>query len=109
MPDKHELILFVIIAAGTAATRFLPFILFPGGKEKPRWLLRLSEVLPAAAIAMLVVYCLKDVYISEAKGFLPELISLAVVLALHLWKRQPLLSIGGATLCYMFLVQQVFL
>jgi branched-subunit amino acid transport protein AzlD len=70
--------------------------------------LRLSNVLPAAAIAMLVVYCLKDVYFSLPQGFLPELISLAVVFLLHLWKRQSLLSIGGGTICYMILLQQVF-
>ncbi len=27
MPDAHDLILIAVIAAGTAATRFLPFIL----------------------------------------------------------------------------------
>ena len=108
MPNTHDLILFAVIAAGTAATRFLPFLLFPAGRKKPSWLLRLSNVLPSAAIAMLVVYCLKDVCISELQGFLPELISLAVVILLHLWKRQSLLSIGGGTICYMILLQYVF-
>lgn len=109
MPDTpHDLILVAVIAAGTAATRFLPFLLFPADRKKPRWLLRLSNVLPAASIAMLVVYCLKDVYFSATQGFLPEVISLAVVTLLHLWKRQPLLSIGGGTICYMILVQQIF-
>lgn len=108
MPDTHDLILVAVIAVGTAATRFLPFLLFPAGRKKPDWLLRLSDVLPSASVAMLVVYCLKDVYVSEPQGFLPELISLAVVSLLHLWKRQPLLSIGGGTICYMVLLQQVF-
>jgi len=108
MPDTHDMILFCVIAAGTAATRFLPFLLFPASRKKPHWLLRLSDVIPSAAIAMLVVYCLKDVYITEPQGFLPELISLAVVFLLYLWKRQPLLSIGGGTICYMLLVQQLF-
>ena len=39
---------------------------------------------------------------------IPELISVAVVIALHLWKRQMLLSIAGGTVCYMLLVQLVF-
>ncbi len=108
MPDAHDLILVGVIAAGTAATRFLPFLLFPAGRKKPRWLLRLSDVLPSAAIAMLVVYCLKDVHFTKPQGFLPELISLVVVVLLHRWKRQPLLSIGGGTICYMLLLQQVF-
>lgn len=108
MPDTHDLILFAAIAGGTAITRFLPFLLFPAGRKKPRRLLQLSNVLPQAAIAMLVIYCLKDVYFSLPQGFLPELISLAVVFLLHLWKRQFLLSIGGGTICYMLLLQQVF-
>ncbi|HHX19463.1 MAG TPA: branched-chain amino acid transporter AzlD [Clostridiaceae bacterium] len=108
MPDTHDYILLGVIAAGTAATRFLPFLLFPAGRKKPRWLLRLSNVLPSAAIAMLVVYCLKGIYFTKPQGFLPELIALVVVSLLHLWKRQPLLSIGGGTICYMILVQQVF-
>ena len=33
---------------------------------------------------------------------------LAVVAAVHLWKRQMLLSIAAGTLCYMLLVQGVF-
>ena len=108
LPDTHDLILVGVIAAGTAATRFLPFLLFPAGRKKPHWLLRLSDVLPSACIAMLVIYCLKDVHFFGPQGFLPELISLAVVTLLHLWKRQPLLSIGGGTICYMILLQRVF-
>jgi branched-subunit amino acid transport protein AzlD len=108
LPDTHDLILVAVIAAGTAVTRFLPFLLFPPGRKKPRWLLRLSNVLPSAVIAMLIVYCLKDVYFSKTQGFLPELISLAVVFLLHLWKRQSLLSIVGGTICYMVLIQHFF-
>ena len=39
---------------------------------------------------------------------LPELIAIAVVVLLHLWKRQMLLSIAAGTVCYMLLVQLVF-
>ena len=39
---------------------------------------------------------------------LPELIAIAVTVALHLWKRQMLLSIALGTICYMLLVQFVF-
>lgn len=35
-------------------------------------------------------------------------IAIAVVVLLHLWKRQMLLSIAGGTICYMLLVQLVF-
>ena len=39
---------------------------------------------------------------------IPELISILLVIALHVWKRQMLLSIAGGTVCYMLLVQLVF-
>ena len=39
---------------------------------------------------------------------LPELIAIALTVALHLWKRQMLLSIAGGTVCYMLLMQMVF-
>lgn len=39
---------------------------------------------------------------------LPELISILVTGALHLWKRQMLLSIAGGTVCYMLLLHFLF-
>ena len=55
-----------------------------------------------------MVYGLKDVNLLTGSHGLPELIALAVLTALHLWKRNMLLSIAGGTLCYMLLVQLVF-
>lgn len=37
-----------------------------------------------------------------------EFIAIGVTVAVHLWKRQMLLSIAGGTICYMLLVQLVF-
>ena len=57
---------------------------------------------------MLVIYCLKNVSLFSGSHGLPELVSIAVVVALHLWKRQMLISIAAGTVCYMLLVQLVF-
>ena len=38
----------------------------------------------------------------------PELLSIALVAVLHLWKGQMLQSIAAGTVCYMLLVQFVF-
>ena len=57
---------------------------------------------------LLVVYCLRNVSPFRAPFGLPELISLAVILVLHLWKRNTLLSLLGGTVSYMLLVQLVF-
>ena len=94
--------------AQTILTRFLPFLLFPAGKPTPGYVRYLGKVLPAAVFGMLVIYCLKNVSIVSGSHGLPEFIAIAAVVALHLWKRQTLLSIAGGTVCYMLLVQFVF-
>ena len=55
-----------------------------------------------------MIYCLKNVSLLSGSHGLPELISILVVVALHLWKKQMLLSIAGGTVVYMLLVQFVF-
>ena len=55
-----------------------------------------------------MIYCLRNVSIFTGSHGIPELISIVLVIALHLWKRQMLLSIAGGTICYMLLVQLVF-
>ena len=59
-------------------------------------------------MAVLVVYCLKGITPLAYPYGLPELISVAVVVGLHLWKGNTLASIALGTLCYMMLVQLVF-
>ena len=51
---------------------------------------------------------LKGVDLFSGSHGLPELISVAAVVILHLWKRKMLLSIVGGTVLYMLLVQLVF-
>ena len=77
-------------------------------RQTPKFIEYLGKALPAAVFAMLVVYCLKSVDILTGSHGLPELISIIVVVLLHLWKKQMLLSIAGGTVCYMLLVQLVF-
>ena len=69
----------------------------------------LGRVLPAATMGLLVVYCLKGVSWASAPHGIPELLSVAVVAALHHWKGNVLLSIAGGTVLYMVLVQMVFI
>ena len=97
-----------MIIFGTALTRFLPFLLFPAGKPTPRYIQYLGRVLPPAVFGLLVVYCLKSVSLFTGNHGVPEAVSIAAVIALHLWKRQMLISIVGGTVCYMILVQLVF-
>lgn len=108
MDDMEILMIMAAMAAGTALTRFLPFILFPQGRKMPRYVEYLGGTLPYATMGLLVVYCLKGIDLFHSPFGLPELIACAAVAALHAFKRNSLLSIGAGTLLYMFLVQIVF-
>jgi len=92
---------------GTMVTRFLPFLIFPEGKEPPEFIQYLGKVLPYAVIGLLVIYCLKDVPGSGTYG-IPKFLAIAFIVLLHRWKKSILLSIGGETVFYMLLVQFVF-
>lgn len=70
------------------ATRFIPFIIFPEGKNPPEFIKYLGTVLPYAAIGLLVIYCLKDVPASSTHG-LPEAIAIVFIVPLHKWKKTP--------------------
>lgn len=104
----YDIGMILVIALVTMATRFLPFLIFSENKKIPRLIHHLGNVLPCAMMGMLIVYCLKDVSLSHPPFGLPELIGIAVVALLHLWKRNSLLSIGIGTITYMLLVQFVF-
>ena len=97
-----------VMAIVTFLTRVLPFLLFDRGESPPKLVLYLGRVLPPAIIAMLIVYCLRGVSFSTPGGWVPQLLCVAVVVALHLWKHNNLLSIFGGTVLYMVLVQAVF-
>lgn len=110
-----------VMAIVTFLTRALPFLLFDRGDHPPKLVLYLGRVLPPAVIAMLIIYCLKsNILAVEANltalldpavlnQWLPALLSVAVVVILHVWKHNNLLSIFGGTILYMVLVQAVFI
>lgn len=108
MTVTQQIITIALCVLGTMATRFLPFLVFSGDKPTPKYIQYLGKALPAAIFGMLVVYCLKNVSILTGSHGIPELISIVLVVALHLWKRQMLLSIAAGTVCYMLLIQFVF-
>ena len=98
----------LVMAGVTFLTRLLPFLIFGRGGRPPKVVVYLGKVLPPAIIAMLVVYCLRNVDLFAGSHGLPELLCAAVVAVLQIWKRNTLLSICGGTALYMVLVQFVF-
>lgn len=106
MNDQYILEAIGIISLGTIFLRFAPFLIFR--KHVPKMIIYLGNVLPAAIMAMLVVYCLKNVSLGMNPYGIPEICSLVVVILMHKWKHQTLLSIISGTSLYMFLIQVIF-
>ena len=99
----RSLVIIATVAGTIFFTRLCPFL-----KPIPPVIQYLGKVLPPAVIGMLVIYCLKAVSITSYPYGLPEFIAVAVVILLHVWKRNNLLSIGVGTVLYMVLIQAVF-
>lgn len=105
MTLTQQIITIALCVAGTMATRFLPFLLFSSSRPTPKYIQYLGKALPLAIFGMLVVYCLRNVSITTGTHGLPELLAMALVVVLHKWKGNMLLSMAGGTLFYMILVQ----
>lgn len=104
----HSILVIAVTALVTVVLRFLPFLVFGGKRETPAYISYLGRLLPYAVMAMLVVYCLRNISLAAAPFGVPEFVSCAAVILLHVWKRSSILSILGGTVCYMLLVQLVF-
>lgn len=105
---EHGIAIIIVVALCTFLTRALPFWLFGGKKELPLTVQYLGKVLPPAIMIILVIYCLKTINIFAGNRGIPEFLAIGLVAALHIWKKNTLLSIGAGTAFYMLLVQVVF-
>ncbi|MCM1568583.1 MAG: AzlD domain-containing protein [Roseburia sp.] len=104
----HAIGIMVVVCVCTMLTRVLPFWFFRGKKELPEAIKYLGRVLPPAIMMILVVYCLKNINFMTGSRGVPELLAVVLVILLHVWKRNTLLSIGAGTVFYMILIQAVF-
>lgn len=108
MIDMHALAMVAVMAVVTFLLRIVPFAVFPADKKTPAVITYLSNALPCAIMGMLVIYCLKDVTLFSGNHGIPEAICVILVVILHKWKHNSLLSIFIGTVVYMLLVQMVF-
>ena len=104
----QTILTILAVAAGVQITRFAPFILFPEGKKRPPVIEYLGKTLPPAMMGLLVVYCLKNVSLLTRPHGIPELIAIVVIVILHKWKSNALLSIAIGTACYMYIMHLNF-
>lgn len=102
---KTSVIIIAVMSAVTMLTRFLPFIVFR--KKTPKYISYLGRVLPSAIIGMLVIYCLKDITPFVSPFGIPELIAVACVAGVQVWKRNSLISILTGTAVYMVLIRVI--
>ena len=100
--------LIAVMAVVTLLTRALPFLLFDRGERPPEVILYLGRVLPPAVMAMLIVYCLRDLSFVAPVQWIPPVAASAVTVAFHAWKHNSLLSIFCGTAVHMLLVQGNF-
>ena len=105
MTSLQQIITIIILAVITFMTRALPFLVFPAGKPTPKYIQYLGKALPLAVFGMLVVYCLKDVQWLEGSHGIPEILGIAAVVLMHLWRRQLFLSMAVGTAVYMILIR----
>ena len=101
----HALLIVLVCAGVTLALRAAPFAFFGGKDGVPPLVERLGKMLPPAIMAALVVYCLKSVPFGTFADGAKQLIAGAVVVAVHLWRRNTLLSIAASTAAYMLLIR----
>lgn len=99
-------IAIAVVTAGTMITRFLSFIIF---REQNALMDYLSKMLPAAAMAMLVVYSFKDVNVFTGSHGIPEFVAALLTILLQIFAKNVLISMAAGTICYMYLVQYIFI
>ena len=103
--NTHALLIVLVCAGVTLLLRALSFACFGGKDGVPGWVASLGGMLPPAIMAALVVYCLKSVPYGTFADGARQLAAAAVVVALHLTRRNTLLSIAGGTAVYMILIR----
>lgn len=103
MSSNMAFICIVLSALCTFCIRILPFIVLGGRREIPQKIKYLGKALPSAIMAVLIIYCLKDIIGSFTTIGLSKIIAVAVCVAIHLWKKNNLLSIVISTGVYMIL------
>ena len=92
---------YVILIILFSAAITLALVVFRGNRQMPQLMKDLGDVLPAAVMAVLIIYCLKSVPSDFSGTGIRQLISVFVVAASYKWKHNTLLSLVFGTACYM--------
>ncbi|MFC5138073.1 branched-chain amino acid transporter permease [Actinomycetospora rhizophila] len=100
MPSTSYLVAVVAVGAGiTVALRAAPFAVMRTLRRSPL-MAYLGRHLPAGVMLVLVVYLLRDLPVDRPLLALRELVPVAATAAVHLWRRNALLSMAAGTAVY---------
>ena len=103
MDNKYILTVVAISAIITFSLRAFPFVVFRGEKQLPEKIKQLGNMLPPAIMAVLVIYCLKDINGSFKETGVFQLIAVAVVAVTYKLKHNTLLSCSRHNLLHAFI------
>lgn len=105
--SEYVLLAILLAAVITFALRVLPFLIFYGERKMPEFLVKLGAVLPAAIMAVLIVYCLKDIAVDWRANALSKILAVLTVGISYKWKHNTLISIAAGTAVYMILIRMI--
>lgn len=107
MGDTEMFLAVALSAIITFLLRALPFMVFRKGNKMPEKLTRLGNKLPSAIMAVLIVYCLKNVTADFGTYGIAEGVAVFLVAVSYKWKKSTLLSIVLGTACNMILMHVI--
>ena len=99
--SMYAYLLIGIMSITTILLRFAPFVLL--GNKQNGLLKYYGRTLPSAIIAMIVVFCLKDVSFTDLKTVMTTVISIITVIIIQYRKDNTIYSVVGGTLMYILL------
>ncbi len=105
--SEYVLLAILLAAVITFALRALPFLIFYGERKMPEFLVKLGAVLPAAIMAVLIVYCLKDIAVDWRANAPSKILAVLTVGISYKWKHNTLISIAAGTAVYMILIRMI--
>ncbi|WP_318659097.1 AzlD domain-containing protein [uncultured Treponema sp.] len=82
--------------------RAFPFVLF-SKRKPPKIISFIEKYIPPMVMAVLVIYCFKDVNFMGSPFGIPEVAALAFTVVVYLIKSNPMISIFGGTILFMIL------
>ena len=105
MSNERAVMVILLVGVITLFLRACPFIIFGKKRRMPAQLVRLGQLLPSAIMAVLVVYCLKDVNSSWLGVGLPKGVGVLVTALCYKISHSTLPSICAGTASYMILIR----